>query len=82
MSELPLLTEKVPVIYVLNQLGGTRVEKSVSERFAILMSDRSHFMIPHESRGGVLPSLGKAQSGLRSLREVDKIAALITSQLR
>jgi hypothetical protein len=82
MSELPLLTKKVPVIYILNQLGGTRVEKSVSERFATLMSDRSHFMIPHESRGGVLPSLGKAQSGLRSLREVDKIAALITSQLR
>ena len=82
MQELPLLTKKVPVIYILNQLGSTRLEKSVSDRFSSLMSERSHFMIPHENRGGVLPSLGKASAGLRPPREIDKIAALITSQLR
>ena len=82
MRELPLLTKRIPVIYILNQLGGTRLEKSVSERFSLLMSERSHFMIAHENRGGLLPSFSKPGSGLRSLREIDKIAGLITSQLR
>jgi cellulose biosynthesis protein BcsQ len=79
MKELPLLTKHVSVIYILNQLGGTRLEKAVSDRFTELMSGRAHFILPHDSRSSLF---GKGITGSRIPREVDKIAALITSQLR
>lgn len=82
IHELPLLTTNVPVLFILNQVGATRLDKALAERYTLLMDGRAHFSIAHEMRGGVLPSLGKSASGLRPPREIDKIAALITSQLR
>ena len=82
LHELPLLTSSVPVLFILNQVGPTRLDKAMNERFEHIMDGRAHFSIAHEMRGGLLPSLGKSGTGLKPPREIDKIAALITSQLR
>jgi hypothetical protein len=82
IQELPLLTTNVPVLFILNQVGATRLDKALSERFVLLMDGRAHFTIPYEMRGGLMPSLTKNNSGLWRPREIAKIAALITSQLR
>ena len=82
IQELPLLTTNVPVLFILNQVGATRLDKALSERFVLLMDGRAHFTIPYEIRGGLLPSLTKNNSGLWRPREIAKIAALIATQLR
>ncbi len=82
LHELPLLTTNVPVLFLLGQLGVTRLDKALAQKFTQLMDGRAHFTIAHEIRGGLLPGMSKSASGLRQPREIDKIAALITSQLR
>jgi hypothetical protein len=82
IQELPLLMTNVPVLFILNQVGATRLDKALSERFVLLMDGRAHFTIPYEMRGGLISSLAKNNSGLWRPREIAKIAALITSQLR
>ena len=82
IHELPLLTTNTPVLFILNQVGPTRLDKALTEKFAQFMDGRAHVTIAHEMRGGLLPTLGKSGLGLKAPREIAKIAALITSQLR
>lgn len=76
MSQFPVLLRKLPIIYILNQSGGTREDRALANRFSKMCDGETSFVLPMNHRINTnLVEPAKRESGFgRTISEIGRIA--------
>ena len=76
MSQFPVLLRKLPIIYILNQSGGTREDRALANRFSKMCDGETSFVLPMNHRINTnLAEPAKRESGFgRTISEIGRIA--------
>ena len=76
MSQFPVLLRKLPIIYILNQSGGTREDRALANRFSKMCEGETSFVLPMNHRINTnLAEPAKRESGFgRTISEIGRIA--------
>ena len=76
MSQFPVLLRKLPIIYILNQSGGTREDRALANRFSKMCDGEISFILPMNNRLNTnLAEPAKRESGfVRTISEIGRIA--------
>ena len=76
MSQFPVLLRKLPIIYILNQSGGTREDRALANRFSKMCDGEISFILPMNHRINTnLAEPAKRESGFgRTISEIGRIA--------
>ena len=76
MSQFPVLLRSLPIIYILNQSGGTREDRALANRFLKMCEGETSFILPMNNRINTnLAEPAKRESGFgRTISEIGRIA--------
>ena len=76
MSQFPVLLRNLPIIYILNQSGGTREDRALANRFSKMCDGEISFILPMNNRINTnLAEPAKRESGfVRTISEIGRIA--------
>jgi len=76
MSQFPVLLRSLPIIYILNQSGGTREDRALSNRFLKMCDGETTFILPTNNQINTnLAEPAKRESGFgRTISQIGRIA--------
>ena len=76
MSQFPVLLRSLPIIYILNQSGGTREDRALANRFLKMCEGETSFILPMNNRINTnLAEPARRESGFgRTISEIGRIA--------
>ena len=76
MSQFPVLLRSLPIIYILNQSGGTREDRALANRFLMMCEGETSFILPMNNRINTnLAEPAKRETGFgRTISEIGRIA--------
>lgn len=76
MSQFPVLLRNLPIIYILNQSGGTREDRALANRFSKMCDGETSFVLPRNSQINTnLVEPAKRESGFgKAISEIGRIA--------
>ena len=76
MSQFPVLLRSLPIIYILNQSGGTREDRALANRFLKMCEGETSFILPMNNRINTnLAEPARRETGFgRTISEIGRIA--------